>query len=122
MDYRGSYRELKKFMSGNSDGELSFLRIFLKELFQDKLIYDFVFEIYFMDDNETLIQEELERVIKHNYYTFEADILLFRASIIITFSLFAILSSLNRRLTLCSSLSVKYKITDIYLSVSFAFA
>lgn len=30
--------------------------------------------------------------------------------------------ALNRRLTLCSSLSVKYKITDIYLSVSFAFA
>lgn len=73
MDYRGSYRELKKFMSGNSDGELSFLRIFLKELFQDKLIYDFVFEIYFMDGNETLIQEELERVIKHNYYTFEGN-------------------------------------------------
>lgn len=33
MDYRGSYEKLKKFMSGDSDGELKFLKTFLKELF-----------------------------------------------------------------------------------------
>ena len=39
MDYRGSYGNLKKFMSGDSDGELKFFKIFLKELF--KIIFCF---------------------------------------------------------------------------------
>ncbi|MCI8370805.1 MAG: hypothetical protein HFI75_00120 [Lachnospiraceae bacterium] len=73
MDYRGSYEKLKKFMSGDSDGELKFLKTFLKELFKNNILFEYEFDILFMSDNLDLIQGELQRVIPNNYYIFEGD-------------------------------------------------
>ncbi len=73
MDYRGSYENLKKFMSGDSDGELKFFKTFLKELFKNNLLFEYEFEIYFLNGNEGLIKEELERVIKNSYYNYDGN-------------------------------------------------
>ena len=40
MDYRGSYEHLKKFMNGDSDGELKFFKTFLKELFKNNILLE----------------------------------------------------------------------------------
>lgn len=73
MDYRGSYENLKKFMSGDFDGELKFFKTFLKELFKNNLLFEYEFEIYFLNGNEGLIKEELERVIKNSYYNYDGN-------------------------------------------------
>ncbi|MCI8684096.1 MAG: hypothetical protein HFH50_14185 [Lachnospiraceae bacterium] len=73
MDYRGSYEKLKKFMSGDSDGELKFFKTFLKELFKDNILYAYEFDILFPSDNINLILAELQRVISENYYIFEGE-------------------------------------------------
>lgn len=73
MDYRGSYDHLKKFMTGDNNGELRFFKTFLKELFKDNLLFEYEFEIYFLNGNERLIKEELERVINSAYYVFDGN-------------------------------------------------
>lgn len=73
MDYRGSYEKLKKFMSGDSDGELKFFKTFLKELFKENILYEYEFDILFISDNVNLIQAELERAVSNNYYIFEGE-------------------------------------------------
>lgn len=72
MDYRGSYEHLKKFMNGDSDGELKFFKTFLKELFKNNILFDYEFEIGFLNGDEDLIRQELGRIIPSNIsYTFE---------------------------------------------------
>lgn len=78
MDYRGSYENLKKFMNGDSDGELKFFRMFLTELFEDQLIYQYEYDIYFSGDKYEWIQAELQRVINEKYYTFEDNVMAIR--------------------------------------------
>lgn len=73
MDYRGSYEKLKKFMGGDSDGELKFLKIFLNELFKDNILFGYAFDILFDTENLNLIREELERVISNSYCEFEGE-------------------------------------------------
>ncbi len=73
MDYRGSYEKLKKFMSGDSDGELKFFKTFLKELFKENILYEYEFDILFLSENIDLIQAELQRVLSKNYYIFEGE-------------------------------------------------
>ena len=58
-------------MSGDSAGELKFLKTFLSELFKDNILFGYEFDILFVSDKIDLIQEELERVIQKNYYVFE---------------------------------------------------
>ena len=72
-DYRGSYNSLKKFMDGDSSGELSFFKTFLKELFKNNILFEYEFEMYFLSDNEDLIEQELQRVIQKAYYTFDGN-------------------------------------------------
>lgn len=71
MDYRGSYEKLKKFMSGDSEGELKFFKTFLYELFKDNILLEYEFDIPFMGSNIDFIKEELQRIITKNYYIFE---------------------------------------------------
>lgn len=71
MDYRGSYEKLKKFMSGDSDGELKFFKIFLNELFRDNILLDYEFDIPFIGNNVNFIKEELQKIITKNYYAFD---------------------------------------------------
>ena len=73
MDYRGSYGNLKKFMSGDSDGELKFFKIFLKELFKNNILFQYEFDIYFLNGNETFIEQELQRVFNNISYTFDGN-------------------------------------------------
>lgn len=73
MDYRGSYEKLKQFMSGDSEGELKFFKIFLKELFKDNILFEYEFDIFFMNGDENLIEMELGRIINNAYYTFEGN-------------------------------------------------
>ena len=73
MDYRGSYGNLKKFMSGDSDGELKFFKTFLKELFKNNILFQYEFEIYFLNGDETLIEQELQRVLNNISYTFDGN-------------------------------------------------
>lgn len=88
MDYRGSYEKLKKFMSGDSDGELKFFKTFLKELFKNNILYNYEFDIFFMSGNESLIEQELSRIITTPYYTFDGNTMKIRfvniADLIIT--------------------------------------
>lgn len=83
MDYRGSYGNLKKFMSGDSDGELKFFKTFLKELFKNNILFQYEFEIYFLNGNETLIKQELQRVINNTSYTFDGNTMKIRFANII---------------------------------------
>lgn len=73
MDYRGSYEKLKKFMSGDSDGELKFFKIFLSELFRGNMLFQYEFDMFFMNGNEIPIKAELERIILNPYYIFEGN-------------------------------------------------
>lgn len=73
MDYRGSYEKLKKFMSGDSDGELKFFKIFLSELFRGNMLFQYEFDMFFMNGNEIPIKAELERIIPNPYYIFEGN-------------------------------------------------
>lgn len=88
MDYRGSYEKLKKFMSGDSDGELKFFKTFLKELFKDNMFYDYEFEIYFLSQNEEKIERELDSILKNGSYSFDGNTMKIRfaniADLIIT--------------------------------------
>ena len=83
MDYRVSYGNLKKFMSGDSDGELKFFKNFLKELFKNNILFQYEFEIYFLNGNETLIKQELQRVINNTSYTFDGNTMKIRFANII---------------------------------------
>lgn len=78
MDYRGSYEKLKKFMSGDSDGELKFLKMFLMELFKDNILFNYEFDILFISNNMELIREEFQMIISSNYYVFEGETLKIR--------------------------------------------
>ena len=74
MDYRGSYKHLKDFMGGESEGELKFFKRFLKVLFKDNDIYErYKFDVFFMNGTELLIEAEFQRVIKENYYSFDGN-------------------------------------------------
>ena len=73
MDYRGSYKHLKDFMRGESEGELKFFKKFLEVLFKDNYIYDYEFDVFFMNGTELLIEAEFQRVIKENYYSFDGN-------------------------------------------------
>ncbi len=76
MDYRGSYESLKKFMAGDSEGELKFFKTFIKELLKNnEILFDYTFEIYFLDGDEDLIEQELQRIIKTRYYIFDGNTL-----------------------------------------------
>ncbi len=70
MDYKGSYESLKKFMAGDSVGELNFLRHFLIELFKNNMIFNYEFDILFTSSNITYIKEEFEKIFS-NIVTFE---------------------------------------------------
>lgn len=73
MDYRGSYEKLKKFMSGDSDGELKFFKLFLTELFRGNMLFQYEFDIFFMNGDEIPIKNELVRIISTPYYTFDGN-------------------------------------------------
>ena len=73
MDFRGSYEKLKKFIGGDSASELNFFKLFLKEMFENTFIYEYEFEVYFLDGNEALIKTELDRITKSQYYTFDGN-------------------------------------------------
>lgn len=69
QNYKGSFENLKKFMSGDSDGELKFFKIFLNELFKDKdMILSYSFDVAIDSANIDAIKKELSRVISKNYY------------------------------------------------------
>lgn len=72
-DYRGTYEKLKSFMSGVADGELKFFKTFLAELFKGNILFQYEFDIFFMNGNESLIQAELGRIIPNPYYTFDGN-------------------------------------------------
>lgn len=44
-DYRGTYESLKKFMGGDSSGELAFMKKFVKELFEHDQVLNYQFDI-----------------------------------------------------------------------------
>lgn len=73
MNYRGSYENLKKFMSGDSEGELKFFKTFLGELFKGNLLFEYEFDVFFLDGNESKIKAELQQVLHNISYTFEGN-------------------------------------------------
>lgn len=46
MDYRGSYEKLKKFMSGDSDGELKFFKIWFSDILSSPYLIYFLHKDY----------------------------------------------------------------------------
>lgn len=120
MDYKGSYEKLKKFMSGDSDGELKFFKTFLNELFKNNLLFQYEFEIYFLNGNERLIKEELERVINNSYYSFDGNTMKIRFANIIDF----IITLRNRYFHMLlgkgtdNFYDIKYDKREIFLAVN----
>lgn len=72
-DYRGTYEKLKKFMSGDSIGELKFFKTFIAELFKNNLLKNYEFEAYFLNGCEEKVKAELQRVINNPYYEFNGN-------------------------------------------------
>lgn len=63
-------------MAGDSEGELKFFKTFIKELLKNnEILFDYTFEIYFLDGDEDLIEQELQRIIKTRYYIFDGNTL-----------------------------------------------
>lgn len=73
IDYRGTYEKLKKFMNGDTSGELKFFKLFIKELFKDNILMDYEFEAYFLNGCETKVETELHRITDTIYYNFEGN-------------------------------------------------
>lgn len=72
LNYRGSYESLKKFMSGDNDGELKFFKMFIAELFNDKdIILQYSFDAVINSANINAIKRELNKVIPNSYYEFD---------------------------------------------------
>lgn len=77
-DYRGTYEKLKKFMSGDSIGELKFFKTFIAELFKNNILINYEFEAYFLNGCEEKVKTELQRVINNPYYEFDGNTLKIR--------------------------------------------
>lgn len=77
-DYRGTYEKLKKFMSGDSNGELKFFKTFIAELFKNNILINYEFEAYFLNGCEEKVKTELQRVINNPYYEFDGNTLKIR--------------------------------------------
>lgn len=76
--YRGTYDSLKKFLSGDSGGELKFFEKFLKEMFEDDIAYHYEFEVYVDSDNIEELKSEFQEIFKIDFFTFEGNTLLFK--------------------------------------------
>jgi len=72
-DYRGTYEKLKKFMSGESSGEIKFFKTFISELFRDNILINYKFEAYFLNGCEGKVEAELQRMIDTTYYEFDGN-------------------------------------------------
>lgn len=77
-DYRGTYDSLKKFMSGDGSGELKFFGKFLKELFNDDIIYEYEFEVYIDTNNITELKKDFQDIFRTDFYTFEENTIIFK--------------------------------------------
>lgn len=75
-NYIGSYESLKKFLSGDSTGELGFLRRFIDELFKDEpTILAYEFEINISSMQVEVMREECKRVFGNVFvYDFETTV------------------------------------------------
>lgn len=76
--YRGTYDSLKKFLSGDSGGELKFFQKFLKEVFEDDIAYQYEFEVYVDSENIEELKGEFQEIFNIDFYTFEENTLLFK--------------------------------------------
>ncbi len=76
--YRGTYDSLKKFLSGDAEGELKFFEKFLKEIFDDDIAYQYEFEVYIDSDNVEELKREFQEIFKMDFYIFEGNSLLFK--------------------------------------------
>lgn len=76
--YRGTYDSLKKFLNGDSGGELKFFELFLNEIFHDDIAYQYEFEVYIDSDNIEELKSEFQEIFKIDFFTFEGDTLIFK--------------------------------------------
>lgn len=77
-NYKGSFTDLKKFMTGDTSGELMFFRKFLNTLFQDEreTILEFPFEMNItMNYPIQPLKQELAVIYNDFLYDFENDML-----------------------------------------------
>lgn len=73
MDYKGSYESLKGFLGGDGAGELKFLKKFLEVLFKNNILINYEFEIYFLSEHYQFIEQDVAKIIKENYYSFDGN-------------------------------------------------
>lgn len=76
--YRGTYDSLKKFLAGDSGGELKFFGKFLKELFADDIVYQYEFEVYIDSEHIEELKKEFKEIFKTDFFTFEENTLTFK--------------------------------------------
>lgn len=76
--YRGTYDSLKKFLNGDSGGELKFFELFLNEIFHDDIAYQYEFEVYIDSENIEELKSEFQEIFKIDFFTFEGNTLLFK--------------------------------------------
>ncbi len=74
-DYKGSYENLKKFLSGNP-GEIKFFRNFVEELFKDEdTILAFKFEMSITSSDLDKIKTEMNQILNNQFdYNFEDEV------------------------------------------------
>ncbi|MCI8858467.1 MAG: hypothetical protein HFI71_02915 [Lachnospiraceae bacterium] len=77
-DYRGTYDSLKKFLNGDSGGELNFFKKFLNELFKKDIAYQFLFEVYIDSDHINELKKEFQEIFQTDIFTFEENTLIFK--------------------------------------------
>lgn len=76
--YRGTYDSLKKFLTGDSGGELKFFDKFLKEIFTADIAYQYEFEVYVDSCNIEELKKEFQEIFKTDFFTFDENTLTFK--------------------------------------------
>ncbi len=76
--YRGTYDSLKKFLGGDSGGELKFFKKFLQEIFENDIAYQYEFEVYVDSDNIEELRKEFEEIFKTDFFAFDENTLVFK--------------------------------------------
>jgi hypothetical protein len=74
--YKGSFKDLKNFLSGDSTGELKFFKRFVDVLFEGEAIKEYVFEMNIsIGYSLSSLKSDMEKVYQKFPYSFEDSVL-----------------------------------------------
>lgn len=122
-NYMVSYKELKKFMNGDSDSELKFFRKFLSILFADEFDNEVSFEIFIDSDNIKELRNEFCEIMDGKEFEFNENTL--RISFIKVIDIFIEIRNHYFHMLIGQGknnfFNIKYDINDLFRSTNLIF-